>query len=93
MTTLKKSFAGLVLLLGCAQVQAQNIEGQIIASQYGHWKVPGFSADTLARLLRAPCRVQGGASFFFAFTVGTPVMIVDADPAFNRDGYAHRYRR
>ncbi len=60
--------------------RGQNIEGQIIASQYGQWQVPGFAADTYS-FAPGSCRVQGGASFFFAFTVGTPVSIVDANPA------------
>jgi hypothetical protein len=36
---MKKLLALLPLLLCGAGVQAQNIEGQIIASQYGKWKV------------------------------------------------------
>jgi hypothetical protein len=39
---MKKLVAVLAVLLCCASVQGQNIEGQIIASQYGKWKVPGY---------------------------------------------------
>lgn len=64
----------------CANLQAQNIEGQIVAAQYGQWTVPGTSPNTYA-FSPTSCRVQGGASYFFAFAVGTPVTIVDANPA------------
>ena len=53
------------------QVQAQNIEGQIIASEYGTWTVPGYTSNAYS-FAPGSCRVQGGASFFFAFNVGTP---------------------
>jgi len=75
-----KSFALLTIVFFCASVQAQNIEGQIIASQYGKWRVPGYSANTYS-FAPDSCRVQGGASFFFAFTTGTPITIVDANPS------------
>jgi hypothetical protein len=78
---MKKVLALLPLLLCTASVQAQNIEGQIIASQYGKWKVPGYSPNTYSSFAPDSCRVQGGASFFFAFTVGTPIQIVDANPS------------
>ena len=70
-----------LMLLGCAGAQAQNIEGQIIASQYGRWRVPGYAANTYSSFAPTSCRVQGGASFFFAFTVGTPVTLIDGNPA------------
>ncbi|HET6219820.1 MAG TPA: hypothetical protein VFE27_22530 [Acidobacteriaceae bacterium] len=78
---MKKLLAVLTVLLCCANVQAQNIEGQIIASQYGKWRVPGYAPNTYSSFAPSSCRVQGGASFFFAFTVGTPIAIVDANPA------------
>ena len=59
---------------------AQNIEGQIIASEYGTWTVPGYTSNAYS-FAPGSCRVQGGASFFFAFNTGTPVRIVDANPA------------
>lgn len=58
---------------------AQNIEGQIIAAQYGTWRVPGYAPDTYSFAPTA-CRVQGGASYFQAFTAGVPVKIVDGNP-------------
>jgi hypothetical protein len=61
----------------CAQ--AQNIEGQPIAAQYGEFEVQnegnGFAFDP------ANCNVTGGGENFPAFTTGTPVKIVDALPA------------
>jgi hypothetical protein len=69
-----------VLFLPAPMVRAQNIEGQIIASQYGTWTVPGYTSNTYS-FAPGSCRVQGGASFFFAFNTGTPVRIVDSTPA------------
>ncbi len=71
---------GFLILLLCPAVQAQNIEGQIIAAQYGTWTVPGTSPNSYA-FSPTSCRVQGGASFFFAFTVGTPIKIIDGNPS------------
>ena len=78
---MKKVLALLSLLLCTASVQAQNIEGQIIASQYGKWRVPGYAPNTYSSFAPDSCRVQGGASFFFAFSSGTAIQIVDANPS------------
>ena len=77
---MKKLFVLLAIVLCAAQVQAQNIEGQVIASEYGTWTVPGYTSDTYS-FAPGSCRVQGGASFFFAFNTGTPIRIVDSNPA------------
>jgi len=69
------------MLVGWSAVRAQNIEGQIVASQYGRWKVPGYAANTFSNFAPDSCRVQGGASFFFAFNTGTPIRIMDATPS------------
>ena len=42
--------------------------------------MPGYTSNTYS-FAPASCRVQGGASFFFAFNTGTPVRIVDSTPA------------
>jgi hypothetical protein len=76
---MKKLLVVLSILVSSSCVQAQNIEGQIIASQYGRWKVPGYASNTYSAFAPTSCRVQGGASFFFAFTVGTPITIVDGN--------------
>jgi hypothetical protein len=78
---MKNWLAVLSLLFCCACTHAQNIEGQIVASQYGRWRVPGYQANTYNSFAPNSCRVQGGASFFEAFTVGTPVEIVDSQPS------------
>src|ERR1700733_13642910 len=80
---MKKLLLLFPILLCCASVQAQNIEGQIIASQYGRWKVPGYAPNTYSSFAPTSCRVQGGASFFFAFSVGTPITIIDGNPSLN----------
>ena len=41
----------------------------------------GLRAGHLYASRRRACRVQGGASFFPAFTVGTPIKIVDGNPS------------
>jgi hypothetical protein len=64
----------------CGPSAAQNVEGQLVASQYGMWRVPGYAPDTYSGFAPAACRVQGGASFFPAFSMGTPIQIVDGNP-------------
>ena len=74
----------LFLMAGAGgRLTAQNIEGQIVASQYGKWKVPGFAPNTYSGFAPDSCRVQGGASYFFAFQAGTPVTLVDGNPSLN----------
>ena len=55
--------------------QAQNVEGQIVASQFGEYQVPtvgnGFSFPP------ETCEVSGGNRNFPAFTPGVPTKIVD----------------
>ena len=61
-------------------LEAQNVEGQIVASQFGEYQVPtvgnGFSfpPDT--------CEISGGNKSFPAFTLGVPIKIVDPNPAY-----------
>jgi hypothetical protein len=80
---MKTFFALMTIVLCCGGARGQNIEGQIVASQYGNWKVPGYTPNTYSSFAPTSCRVQGGASFFFAFNVGTPITIVDSNPAMN----------
>ncbi len=82
---MKKLLIG--LLLACAGIlsaHAQNIEGQIIASQYGTWRIAGYAANNYT-FAPTSCRVQGGASYFNAFTPGVPVEIVDGNPALSEE--------
>lgn len=65
----------------CLLVRAncQNIEKQIVASQYGSYKVP--SVGTGYSFPPASCQVTGGGKNFAAFTTGVPIKIVDTNPA------------
>jgi hypothetical protein len=76
---MKTLLAFLAILLCCSQMQAQNVEGQIIASQFGEYQVPtignGFAFPP------ASCQVTGGNKNFPAFTVGVPIKAVDTNPA------------
>ena len=59
---------------------AQNIEGQIVAAQYGEYRVPG-TADNGYTFSPSACQVSTGGRNFTAFTEGAPVRIVDGSPA------------
>jgi hypothetical protein len=70
----------LFLLISLARwSHAQNVEGQIVASQFGEFKVQnegnGFAFDP------ANCNISGGGRNFPAFATGTPVKVVDSNPA------------
>src|ERR1700761_8524392 len=58
-------------------VQGQN--GQIIAAQYGEFRVNGSSAGGFS-FPPATCQVSGGGKNFAAFSAGTPIKIVDSNP-------------
>lgn len=60
------------------QVQGQNA-GQIIAAQYGEFKVTGSSAGGFS-FPPATCQVSAGGKNFAAFSTGTPIKIVDSNP-------------
>lgn len=80
---MKKIFlAVLAIALLCPKGQAQTNSGQLIASQYGQWTVQGYAPNSY-QFAPTSCRVQGGSSFFFAFAQGTPIKIVDGNPAMN----------
>ncbi len=67
-----------VLSLG-VRLQAQNIEGQIVAAQFGEFQVPnnGYGYTFPANA----CQVEGGGKNFEAFSAGAPIKIVDANPS------------
>ena len=70
----------LFLLISLARCShAQNVEGQIVASQFGEFKVQnegnGFAFDP------ANCNISGGGKNFPAFAAGIPIKIVDSNPA------------
>lgn len=60
-------------------LEAQNVEGQIVASQFGEFQVPGIATGSL-QFDAATCQVSGGGKNFAAFTVGVPIKIVDSNP-------------
>lgn len=62
--------------------RAQNIEGQIVASQFGTFQVPGIASGSL-NFEPATCQVTGGGKNFVAFTAQVPLKIVDSNPALN----------
>jgi hypothetical protein len=59
-------------------VRGQN-GGQIIAAQYGEFKVNGSSSGGFS-FPPATCQVSGGGKNFAAFSAGTPIKIVDSNP-------------
>ena len=78
---MKKALLVVLALVPCfPHVQAQNIEGQIIAAQYGEFEVPGTAIGGFV-FLPATCRVTGGGKSFSAFATGVPIKIVDGNPS------------
>ena len=59
-------------------IQGQNA-GQIIASQYGEFKVTGSTSGGFS-FPPATCQVSAGGRNFAAFSTGTPIKIVDSNP-------------
>jgi len=80
MHTVKKALLLAPAVLSCCvPLQAQNIEGQLVAAQFGEFQVTnngnGFTFPAEA------CQVNGGGKNFMAFSAGTPIKIVDANPS------------
>jgi hypothetical protein len=67
---------GLSVLLFLPPLWSQNA-GQIIAAQYGEFKIAGSSLGGFS-FPPATCQVSGGGRNFNAFTAGTPIKIVDS---------------
>ncbi|MGC2399475.1 MAG: glycosyl hydrolase family 28-related protein [Acidobacteriaceae bacterium] len=70
-------FAVLVPCFCC--VKAQNA-GQLIASQYGEFKVYGSSSGGFS-FPPATCQVSAGGKNFAAFSTGIPIKVVDSNPS------------
>jgi hypothetical protein len=87
MNRIKCLGASAALALSCAlTAHAQNIEGQIIAAQYGAWRVQGIPEPITGNafnFVAAACSQIAGNKTFQAFQVGTPIEIFDADPNLN----------
>ena len=77
---MRNLIALLAIILCCSEVQAQNVEGQIVASQFGTFQVPGLQTGSL-QFSPASCQVTGGGKNFEAFSAGTPLKVVDSNPA------------
>ena len=79
MHTVRRAVLTAVILSCGPLVQAQNIEGQIVAAQFGEFRVSnygnGFTFPTDA------CQVNAGGINFEAFSTGVPIKIVDANPS------------
>src|ERR1700733_7647704 len=71
-------FAVLAFVLCFTHVQGQNA-GQIVAAQYGEFKVTGLTLGGFS-FPPATCQVSAGGKNFAAFSAGTPIKIVDSNP-------------
>lgn len=76
---MKKLLFALLMTLCISPVQAQNVEGQPIAAQFGQFQVPASQSAFIFPPFT--CTVTAGGVNFPAFSAGTPVKIVDANPA------------
>jgi Pectate lyase superfamily protein len=77
---MKKYLVIFTVLVPCfCHVKAQNA-GQIIASQYGEFKVYGSSTGGFS-FPPATCQVSAGGKNFAAFSIGTPIKVVDSNPS------------
>lgn len=77
---MKKLLVMATALVSCfCCVKAQN-GGQIIASQYGEYKVFGASSGGFS-FPPATCQVSAGGKNFAAFSTGIPIKIVDSNPS------------
>ena len=56
------------------------MEGQIIAAQYGAWRVRGQTPNTYSFILN-DCQQTAGKQVFHPFSKNAPITIVDADPS------------
>ena len=77
---MKKILMAVLALAACfPRAQAQSA-GQIIAAQYGEFRVTG---STIGGFYFPPatCQVSGGGQNFAAFSAGTPIKIVDSNPS------------
>jgi hypothetical protein len=76
---MKKILIVTLALAACfPRAQAQSA-GQIIAAQYGEFRVAGSNIGGFS-FPPATCQVSGGGQNFPAFSAGTPIKIVDGNP-------------
>jgi hypothetical protein len=76
---MKRILPIVLALVACLpHAQAQSA-GQIIAAQYGEFRVTGSTIGGFS-FPPATCQVSGGGQNFAAFSAGTPIKIVDGNP-------------
>src|SRR6201994_2155506 len=78
---MKKLLLFVLAMLPCVPTLRGQTGGQIIAAQYGEFRVIGSSAGGFS-FPPATCQVSGGGRNFAAFSAGTPIKIVDSNPNF-----------
>jgi hypothetical protein len=79
---MKKILLVVLALIPCfTQAQGQNA-GQIIAAQYGEFKVAGSTSGGFS-FPPSTCQVSAGGKNFAAFSAGVPIKIVDSNPNLN----------
>jgi hypothetical protein len=77
---MKRILPIVLALVACLpHAQAQSA-GQIIAAQYGEFRVTGSTIGGFS-FPPATCQVSGGGQNFAAFSVGTPIKVVDGNPS------------
>jgi hypothetical protein len=84
MRNMKRAVALFALALRCVCAQGQNVEGQIVAAQYGVYQITGYSDETSTTGFTFPagaCQVSGGGNNFSGAAAGIPIKIVDGNPA------------
>jgi hypothetical protein len=80
----------MVVLIFARDAGAQNIEGQIIAAQYGQWQLPGTATNSFV-FLPNQCQVSGGGVNIAVPQQGNLVRIVDpGNPALDETVVAGR---
>jgi len=76
---MKKTLLIVLAFVACLmRVEGQN-SGQIMAAQYGEFRVSGLSAGGFS-FPPATCQVSAAGRNFAAFSAGAPIKIVDSNP-------------
>jgi hypothetical protein len=73
-------YPALLVLAGFEPAYAQNQEGQLLAAQYGAWKIHGITPNTYSFVVSA-CTQQAGKQSFSPLATNAPIKIIDANPA------------
>jgi hypothetical protein len=76
---MKKTLLIVLAFVPCLLRVAGQNNGQIIAAQYGEFRVSGLNAGGFS-FPPATCQVSAGGRNFAAFSAGAPIKIVDSNP-------------